>query len=1008
MQSFAIPVLIFLGAAGHGFAATFLTDGYAVRVWQTEDGLPQNLVTSAVQTRDGYLWFGTEVGLARFDGERFQNFDPINTPELQDRRVTSLFENEQGTLWIGHESGAITRYRNHRFDAFRPPPPDENVKIIGLGGDEQGRVWALRGNGTVESCDDHATRLPSLIAPDLPSAMDWTRGTVGSIWVVENGTAARLAHGRLTPILFPPALSSNYAQAVGAAAGGGVWVLCDNRIRRWVNDRWMDDRGEAPHSGAHLLLELHDGVLAVGTLHEGLYLVFPDGHRVHFDRRNGLPQDWVRFLYEDREKNLWVGTGSAGLVSIHATAFAVLNSPDQWRGCSVLCVAPGKEGALWIGTDGAGLYHLVAGKWTHYGEAEGLGNLYIWAVTETAKGDVWAGPYWWGGPFRLENGQFVRPANVEETSSVAFALLPSPGSGELLIGNRDGLLQLDDKTSRWLLRRPNNGAGGVRAVVRDRAGVIWCGFSEGGLARIAGDDVSFFHRPDGLASDAVQCLFADDDGTLWIGTVDNGLSRFKDGRFANISVDQGLADSAICHLLDDGLGYIWISTHHGIQRVAKNELNRCADGTIPALSSQIYDRNDGLPTVDFTGGLQAAACRTTDGRLWFASSKGVLSVDPARIESNPTPPPVVIESILVDGKSVAFPNEVLRLSPRHQRLEFRFSGLSFVAPEKVHFKYRLDGIDKGWVEAGSRRFAFYSQLPAGRYRFHVIACNNDGVWNSAGASLAFTVAPFFWQTWWFVGSCALAALSAAALLARYVTRRRLQRRMQQLERQHAIERERARIARDIHDDLGTSLTRIAMLSQPARDELDQPQHAAAMLSRIYSTAREVTRSLDEIVWAIDPRHDTLDSLVNYMGKFAQDLLSAANIRCRLELPVDLPAWPLTAEMRHHLFLAFKEALNNALKHAGATEVHVSLHLRPDAFVLAVRDDGCGFDQTRPNSSGSGRIASGHGLRNLQTRIARIGGHCEITTESGRGTIVSFVIGIPDRKNPGPWLRVPSH
>ena len=1001
LRSLAASTLVFALLATGCLAATFLAEGYSMRVWQTEDGLLQNMVTSAVQTHDGYLWFGTHNGLARFDGERFQTFDSANTPGLKDRRITCLFEDRQGSLWIGHEAGAITRYREGRFEPFVLSSGTIGEKVIGFGSDEQGQLWAMRFNGAVDSVGNKNLRLPSLIAPALPGVMAWTHSAGGSIWVAENGQAARLTDGHLTSISFATPRSNNYVRGIAAAAAGGAWVLCDNRIRKWKDGRWTEDRGDFPWPEGPLACsrELRDGTLAVGTIYSGLYLIFRDGRRpAHFDRSNGLPQNWVRFLFEDREGNLWVGAGSAGIASIHATAFSVLNSPDQWQGCTVLSVAPGRNGALWIGTDGATLYHYAAGKWKHYGEAEGLSNAYIPAVTESQEGDVWAGHYWWGSPFLLKNDRFVRPENVDEKLSQVLALLATPGAGDLLVGNLDGLLQLKGDRATWLVKAPETSAGAVCAIARDRAGGIWCGFSEGGLARLVAGKVTMFRRKDGLASDTVQCLRFDDDGGLWIGTADGGMSRFKNGHFANMSMAQGLADNFVGYILDDGLGYLWLSTHHGLQRIAKDELNRCADGVIPTITSQIYDHHDGLPTIEFTGGRQAAACKTSDGRLWFASSKGLISVDPARIESNVIAPPVVIESLLVDGAKVpilagAAPG---RLRPDHQRLEFRFSGLSFVAPNKVLFKYRLDGIDNTWGDAGSRRTAFYSRLPAGPYRFRVIACNDDGVWNTDGVSLAFTVAPFFWQTWWFTLSSILAALTAVALLARYLTRRRMQRQIEQMERKHEIERERARIAQDIHDDVGASLSRIAMLSQPARSDLAAPERTAAMLSRIYTTAREVTRALDEIVWAVDPRHDTLDSLVDYMGKFAQNFLAAANVRCRLDLPVEVPAWPLTAETRHNLFLAFKEALNNAAKHAGSDEVRISVGLRPDSFVLVVKDNGRGFDPARANPTESDRVTSGSGLVNMKGRLDRIGGRCEIISANGEGTSVSFVVGAADQ------------
>ncbi|HEX2101354.1 MAG TPA: two-component regulator propeller domain-containing protein, partial [Candidatus Synoicihabitans sp.] len=521
-------------------AATILTDGYAVRVWQTEDGLPQNVVTSAVQTQDGYLWFGTPSGLTRFDGQRFRLFNTTNTPELQDRRIVRLFEDANATLWIGHETGAITCYRSGRFESFAPSPGVENEKVIGLGTDEHGRLWAMRENGAVDSLHD-GRRIPSLIASERPGVMGWTRGDNGSIWVRENGRAAHLTDNQLELLALDRPGAPHYdeiIQEVIAAPDGGVWVLRNRQIRKWHDGRWTEERGEYPWPTDTLTcgLQLRDGTLAIGTVHSGLYFIFGDGRRpVHFNRGNGLPQDWVRFLYEDREGNLWAGTGSAGLVSIHPTAFSVLNSPDHWKGCTVLSVAPTGDDGLWIGTDGAGLYRHSAGVWTHYGPPEGLGNQYIWSVTETAEGEVWAGDYWWGGPYRLEAGRFVRPPNVDETWSPALALVAVPETNELLVGNRDGLLRLKSgEPSTWLIKSPGGSADDVCAVVRDRNGAIWCGFVQGGLARLTDGQLSFFRKKDGLASDSVHCLLLEDEHTLWIGTADNGLSRWKDGKFSNV------------------------------------------------------------------------------------------------------------------------------------------------------------------------------------------------------------------------------------------------------------------------------------------------------------------------------------------------------------------------------------------------------------------------------------------------------------------------------------------
>jgi signal transduction histidine kinase len=386
--------------------------------------------------------------------------------------------------------------------------------------------------------------------------------------------------------------------------------------------------------------------------------------------------------------------------------------------------------------------------------------------------------------------------------------------------------------------------------------------------------------------------------------------------------------------------------------------------------------------------------------MWFPTSKGLVVMDPNERNVNHLPPQVIVENLMLNGKPLATANagdEPVRIPPGHNRFEFRYTGLSLVAPEKVKFKYRLDGLEREWIDAGTNRAAPYPFIPPGSYTFHVIACNNDGIWNDVGQTMAITVLPHAWQTWWFRASCGLILAAGISGAVWFDAQRRMRRTLERLERQQAIERERARIAKDIHDDLGASLTRITLLSQSARTDLDNPAQAAANLDRIYRTARELTRAMDEIVWAVNPEHDSLDSLASYLGKYAQDFLGAADVRCRLDLSVQLPAWPLSAEIRHNLFLAFKEALHNVVKHAAASEVRVSLTLQGPVFSLGVEDNGCGFAlDARPSEPPPDRVRldHGHGLANMRRRLAEIGGQCEIQSLPGQGTRIHFVVPVP--------------
>ncbi|MDW8310092.1 MAG: two-component regulator propeller domain-containing protein, partial [Verrucomicrobiales bacterium] len=919
---------------------------YALHLWQLEDGLPQNAVSAVVQTSDGYLWVGTYNGLARFDGVRFTVFNRDRTPGLRNDRVTALFEWPHGMLVIGHETGELTSYQQGRFYPLDFQAAWSGRKIVGFAVDAERELWAVNGDGLLARVRDGAMQIPP--AGQAVGLAGVVQGEQGRFWVLRDGQCSVYERGQLSAMHFDGLLDNRYVQGITPSRRGGLWVAEEGRLRRWSDGAWVEDLGAAPWGVSALtcFLETRSGLLAVGTAEMGLFVVEPGRAVRHWNRATGLPSDWVRCLTEDREGNLWFGIGTSGLAALRRSKAATVRPPDDWRGASVLSVSAGPEDEIYAGTEGAGIYRFHRGEWTHWGTGQGLSNLFVWTVCPEANGRVWAGT--WGGGLFVRNGEepFTRAPGTENLDTPITALWPR-ADGSLWVGTRAGLLHYDAGRLTWYGAAQGLALADVRAVCEDAQGRVWFGMLGGGLGCLENGVIRQFGVKDGLAGEFVLCLRADSDGSLWIGTQGRGLSRFRDGRFATVNSNHGLPSDVICHIADDGRGYFWISSHAGIFRVARAELNRCADGLVSTVNCLSYGRGDGLPTLECSSGAQPAGCQTRDGRLWFATSRGLAVVNPDRVWTNPLPPPVWIEALLVEGQPTELPPPVgvVQIPPGRRRLEFQFTGLSFVVPEKVRFKYRLEGLESEWLDAGAARKVNYSYVPPGKYTFRVIACNNDGVWNETGAQLALVVQPFFWETLGFrvaLGSLALAAVAGGVW---FETRRRLHRKLERAERQRAIERERSRIARDIHDDLGASLTRITMLCQTARADLHRPEQAAEDLDRIYGTARELTRALDEIVWAVNPRHDTLDSLANYLGRFAQDYLRPAGVRCRLDIPVHLPPWPLTAEVRHNLFLAFKEALNNVLKHAAATEVRLTLALEPNGFRLTVEDNGRGFAPT---------------------------------------------------------------
>ena len=546
------------------------------------------------------------------------------------------------------------------------------------------------------------------------------------------------------------------------------------------------------------------------------------------------------------------------------------------------------------------------------------------------------------------------------------------------------------------------GSGEVTALAVDLTGDCWVGTSNGQLLRVH-DDVLTVEIGMTMMSQPgeIRSLLATPDGALWIGYGGQGLGRLKGGRFTQCRMREGLPDDYLSLLLDDGHDRFWIAGNKGIFRVRRQALEDVMEGRIPRVWPAIYRQKEGLAGVQASYSAWPGALRSADGRLLFAMQSGLAVVYPDRAKEEPKPS-VLIERVNISGQTVAAYREgqaltaptvtapvelaqdgvslQLPASSRRQ-VEFVFTAPNFTVPESLGFKYRLQGLDKAWVDAGTKRSVVYSLIPPGRYCFQVTACNNDGSWNGTGAALDLTVAPFWWETAWFFWGALLAitVLLGGGLLL--WSRWRYSFKLERLKALQATERERMRIAQDLHDDLGANLTQIAYLGDTLLDHTGLPSDLSRDIEKMRCTALEATRALDETVWAVDPGQDTLESLVGYLASFAQDYLQGAQLSCRFDIPENLPPLRVPSEVRHHLLLAFKEILTNIIRHARATAVDIRLAVELPEGVLCIADNGCGFvagaSETRPGG--------GHGIASIHKRLEAIGGQCEVQSQPGSGT-----------------------
>ncbi|MEY2466312.1 MAG: hypothetical protein QOD03_833, partial [Verrucomicrobiota bacterium] len=592
----------------------------------------------------------------------------------------------------------------------------------------------------------------------------------------------------------------------------------------------------------------------------------------------------------------------------------------------------------------------------------------------------------------------------------ATALTEDSG-GAVWAGTREGevwKLQATGRTAATNLWQTHP----IMAMLQSSDGSMWIGTDGGGLHRYHGEAHFQYGKNRGLLSDSIRALYQDAQGVLWIGTAAGGLARWQEGHINVFTTRDGLPDDTISQILEDDAGRLWLGSNRGIASLSKNELQELAAGKTTTLYPRIFGRAEGMLSEECTGGFYPAGLKSKNGLLWFSTVKGLVVIDPRPKNEAVHGPSVILEEVMLDGAPVTPLPAIdlktggqnhksanmetvaptLRIPPGKHRIELRYTGLNFTAPERVRFRYRLEGLDSDWVDAGGRRSVFYSYVPPGKHRFRVIACDGDGVWNEAGATLSLTVLPYFWQNWWFIGAATFGFFILVVGTIRYLERRKAQARLKHLERARELERERARIAQDLHDDLGASLSRISLLSDMAKAGKDSDSQTGVHVDKISQLAGQTLRALDEIVWAVRPGSDSLQSLVEYIAHFAGELFKGNGVRCRLDLPDNLPARSLPPEMRHNIFLIAKEALTNVMKHASAGEVYVQVEAAGDSLEIVIRDDGVGFDMT--NSQG---VREGNGLGNMHRRAEAVGGTLILQTMPDKGTTVRLAVNFLPRK-----------
>ncbi|MDE3201796.1 MAG: hypothetical protein KGN79_12850 [Acidobacteriota bacterium] len=933
-----------LAAGTRALEPTTSLGSYGRQAWVMENGMPQNTVHALTQTRDGYLWIGTEVGLVRFDGHSFLVLDKNSKPAIPSGDIRCLLATDDGALWIGTGEG-LARLKDGAVRVYTEKDglPANGIRSLEL---LQGHVAAMTDSGevTVDGDEVLPVELNKLTSIDPSREPNFAvRLASGARAQATHATVELMLPGKEMHWKVGQELPGSRIQTLFADREGSLWIGTNEGLVRWANGKLEKMPVTDPLASASVLtiFEDHEGDLWVGTETDGLHILRDERFKT-IGARDGLSSDNTTAVVEDRAGTLWVGTNGDGLNALKRDAsgkFTVklLRVRDGLLSNVILALAAAPNGDVWVGTPD-GLNRIHAGRVTGFTSADGLPDDFVRSLLADADGSLWIG---------------TRRGLTHWTNA-------GTGHAMVTVTQESGL---DSDL--------------VGAMERDTRGDLWVA-TLAGLSRLKGGStarnaITNYTTANGLPSNVVTALLPRPAGAMLVGTQDHGWSFWNGSAFRSED-NFKLQQESVYAILADGEKHLWFATGDGIARCNETGAAECGRWLK-------FGPADGLRSRETATNSHPSAWRSHDGLLWFATPKGLVEVDPVHFPVNDVVPPVALESFTVDD--VPRPvNVSSAIQAGHVHFQFDYAGLSFVAPQKVRYRYMLEGFDKDWTDAGTRRTAYYTNIPPGTYTFRVLAANNDGLWNEQGASLQFKLEPHFYQTLWFY---AVLTLCLAGLVVLYLKRRLLR-----AEREFtAVLGERNRIAREIHDTLAQGYVGISLQLEVLAEllRLNKVDKAAKHLDTTRGYVREGLADARQSIWALRSQ-DSGEKTLPVELKRVTEQAGGQGLEAKFSLYGAYRA--LGPEMEKEILRIAQEALHNVKKHAQASHVYVQLEYGPEEIALQVRDDGRGFDQ----SKGEGMRPGHYGLTGMHERAEAIGGRLEVTSEQGAGTTVRLNVRAP--------------
>jgi ligand-binding sensor domain-containing protein/signal transduction histidine kinase len=950
------------------------TDAFGHQAWTSENGLPQNSVHQILQTHDGYLWVATEGGAGRFNGTQFTIFNQESDPAFTSNDACCLAEDRRGALWIGTADGLL-RYVGGKFHRYTTADGLPSSVILALAPADDASLLVLAGGGVAKF---DGQRFTSLTA----SASALGSGPEGHVWIATAAGVQSYSAGHLSPMQLPPmqlpSMPAEPIEGLGSLKDGSEWVRTRTALHVWTHNllhSWHTGR-ELPGTRVQSFLEDSRGDLWVGT-DRGLVLLHSaapsDSTRLEILPLIGAAS--ILTLFEDKEHDLWVGTDTAGLHVLRPQKFHTLS---QLLGKAITAITQTTDGTAWLGSKDEGLFRYENGTTTQLSIKDGLLSNVVLSLAAPKDGSLWIGTP--DGLNHLQGRKLTSYTSADGLPDDFIRSIFSDTDGSLWVGTRRGLAHWKDGRFTVLSREDGFKSNLIGAMLRSSSNDLWVGTLDG-LVRIREGKLTLFTRDQGLSGNVITSLFEDANHTLWVGTKDNGLSRYAGDGF--LPVRAANIPREIDAIVQDHHGYLWLASSNGILRVLASDLIACGDTSTCNPRITAYGSSDGIPAEETSSSGHPGAWRMANGDLWFATRKGVAIINPADLREDRTPLPVVVERFTVDDIEWQLTGAEISIPPGHVRYAFEYAALSFVSPSRVRYRYTLQGFDKQWTQAGSRRNAYYTNLPPGRYRFRVQAAGEDGVWSDAGGEVAFVIKSPFYRTLWFSALVALLLIG----IAMGIYRLRVRAIRSQFD---AILAERTRIAREIHDTLAQGFVGVSTQLELTAHLLAQShvREASEQVDRTRSLVREGLAEARRSIWNL--RATGAQATLPARMTRLVDQNSTGELKPTINIGGTYRA--LAPALENEVLRIAQEALANVVRHSRATRVQLDLRYHPNELTLTVADNGVGFhaDPTLP--------AKGHfGLQGMRERSDQIGGKLNVESSPQSGTTVTLHLPLANER-----------